>query len=146
MFSIEKTRRYQEVAGAMRAKKMTTTTSIVGNFPIGGCENETELMNRVLNTPQASEIKFGIAHDDSYRPRCRIGRDERGVTVVSITQDGEAKLWGREDFGRHRVHDPHTLGPVYAYDRPCPICDREYEITKENVEYCRDKYSVSMGL
>lgn len=122
-----------------------TETSIVGSFPTEGCDNEVAVVNRVLNTAQANGIQFQIAHD-AYRPRCKIGSDEIGVTIVKILHNNEWKIWGREDFGRHRIHDPHTLGPVHAYNRPGPSCDRDYILSEENIEYCRDKYSIMMGM
>jgi hypothetical protein len=123
-----------------------TTSEITGIFSKGGSDNVTETMNRVLGTPQANIIQFNIAHDDSYRPKCRIGRDEHGITAVVILHNDEWKMWRREDFGVHRIHDPHTLGPVYAFDRPGPVCDQEYVLSEKNIEYCRGKYSILMAM
>ncbi len=109
-----------------------------------GAKNVDNVVNKALGSAQGNAIQHNIAFDDGYRPPCRIGVDEKGVTAVVILRYNEWKLWRRKDFNVHRIHDPHSLGAVYAFDRHGPTCDREHELTANNIEYCRNKYSTQL--
>ena len=122
------------------------TTSIVGSFPLDRCDDTNHIINTVFNTAQANNIMFNIAHDDNYRPDCKIASDEKGISGVMILKNKEWKIWRRSDFEVHDIHDLHSLGPVYAFDNEGPTNWEDYVLSNENIEYCKDKYSISMRL
>jgi len=120
------------------------TTKIVGYFEEKSF-NTQNVLNEVLNTAQAQSIQYAIAHYNRI-PVCRVGSDERGISVVSLEHNKDVLVWRRGDYTVHDIQDMHSLCPVYAFDRPGPSpCDTTFELTKTNVDYCKNKYSVGMS-
>ena len=119
-------------------------TEIVGSFPVKGCNDPELTVNTVLDTAQCDAIQHRIAFEDSYRPKIRIGADDKGVAVVAILHNNVWKVWRRLDYPTHRVYDSHTLGKVYAFDAPGPKITEDYELSDGNIAYCRNQYSIQL--
>ena len=124
---------------------MREETSITGSIPVKGCNDINRVVNRVLKSVHGQGIRHAIAYDE-FRPKCRIGMDEKGVAIFAILRSSLWKIWRRSDIKTYRVYDSHSAGPVYGFCPGAPRWGSEYILSPETIEYCKNAYSVSMGV
>lgn len=122
------------------------STQIVGLFT-NTTFNVEKVLCEVLDTGQADHQMHYIGHGGTP-PECNIGYDKNGVSIVTLREHGYGHkdnwlVWRRSDYEVRDIHDPHTLGPVFAFESPGPgRADTPFTLTENVIDFCKAAYRI----